>query len=306
MRCFNTVFLFLLCAYGCSTPSVQMANEQIAKIQYKPTSLSDEVQNYWVSDLQTNIDSDHVMIILQGGPREYLYFVKDGRTLSRYLPGYKDMHAVYLHQSQTYNTTVFHAGLEFSIEDAQVEARVTTEMLSKAIDYFKEHGKKVTVVGHSYGAFIINDYLSLYTSNADLYLVSAGRLDVNQELVDDNLNGYTSGFDVDGLTYIPFSNKDFSEYDDYERGAYHVRGLLKGAYGIPRYSKKLAGADLGNVYYITGKADAQVGVMTTAEIDLLESRGAKVLLVEGGHSDVYKRMIDAVVDGEIIYNESNN
>jgi len=157
------------------------------------------------------------------------------------------------------------------------------------------------VIGHSYGAFIINDYLSSFDSVADTYIVSAGRLDVNKELVADNLKGLTSEFDTDGLTYIPFTTKDFSEYDDYERGAYHVRGLLKAAYGIPRYSEKLSDVDLSNVYYITGDADTQVGLMTESEIDFLESRGAKVLLVEAGHSDVYKRMIDAVAEGSIVY-----
>lgn len=255
----------------------------------------------WVRDEETNPKSSQVLIVLQGGPKEYLYFVKDGRTLSRYLPGYKDRNVVYLHQAQTLNPSIFGIGKNFTIEHARVESEATTEMLNIAIGHFKDAGKSVTVVGHSYGAFTVIDYLTNYDSKADNYIISAGRIAVPKDMVADNMRGYSSQFAEDGTTYIPVSEVDLSDRSSYEQGAYHVRALLKAAYGEPAYGEGLSNRDLRNVFFITGKSDQQVGTLTPTESALLEGQGAKVIHVEGGHYEVYKRMIDKVMEGKISF-----
>ena len=257
------------------------------------------VSDLWVNDKATNLESSQVLIVLQGGPREYLYFVKDGRTLTRYLPGYKDRHVVYLHQAQTLNPDLFSVGKDFSIERARAEKTTTTEILNIAMEHFKEAGKTVTVVGHSYGAFTAIDYLTNYDSKADNYIITAGRIAVPKEMVSDNKRGYSSQFALDGTTYIPVSEVDLSGRNSYEQGAYHVKALLKAAYGEPSYADGLRTRDLDNVFFVTGESDQQVGTLTSSETEFLESRGAKVIHVEGGHYDVYKRMIDNVMAGNI-------
>lgn len=257
------------------------------------------VSELWVSDKATNLESSQVLIVLQGGPRDYLYFVEDGRTLSRYLPGYKDRHVVYLHQAQTLDPDLFAIGKDFSIERARAEKAATTEMLNIAIKHFKDAGKSVTVMGHSYGGFIAIDYLANYNSEADNYIITAGRIAVPEQMVADNARGYSSQFQTDGTTYIPVAEVDLSDRSPYEQGAYYVRALLKAAYGEPSYAEGLSARNLNNVFFITGKSDQQVGVLTPSETALLESRGAKVSYVEGGHYDVYKRMIDKVEAGLI-------
>lgn len=285
---------------GCTYNEMSAADSSSS---YRRTEMPNTQDVLFVFDPATNAESNHVMIILQGGPRNYLSFEKDGRTLSRYLPDYQESHVVYLHQAQTYNDTLYTAGFDFSIEDAKRETDNTTAMLDGAIRHFKALNKEVTVIGHSYGAFVIHDYLASYTSSADTYIVSAGRLDVDIAMVEDNLKGLSSGYADDGNTYVPFIEKDFSEYSKFERGAYHVKALLKAAYGQPRYSRHLAAIDMGNVYYVSGKSDQQVGALTEAEVLFLRERGATVILVEGGHYDVYKRMIDNVMERKIIYNK---
>ncbi len=270
-------------------------NSEPSKI---PSSVS-QISDLWVSDPASNLASSKVLILLQGGPKEFLYFQRDGRTMSRYLPGYNDRHVIYLHQAQTLNPDLFKIGEDFTIEQARVEMMTTTNILHQAIQYFKGSGKSVTVIGHSYGAFIINHYLATYEPKADGYILSAGRVTVPLAMVADNRNGMSSSFEKDGVTYIPATERKFPDDQAYERGAYFVRAMLKAAYGEPRYNEGLADRDLSTAFYVTGKSDQHVGVLTPAETSFLESRGAKVLTVEGGHYDVYKRMIDAVQVGEI-------
>lgn len=290
----TSIFLASMLVSGCAINNIVDQNQTSGIIKNL-----NSVSELWVSDTMTNLESSQVLIVLQGGPREYLYFEKDGRTLSRYLPGYQDRHVVYLHQAQTLNPDLFAMGKNLTIERARVETAATTEMLNIAIEHFKKSGKTVTVVGHSYGAFTLIDYLAKHESQADNYIVSAGRISVPSEMVADNMRGYSSQFMQDGATYIPVSKVDLSDRNSYEQGAYYVRALLKAAYGEPSYTDALSNRELNNVFFVTGNSDRQVGTLTASETAFLESRGAKVIYVEGGHYDAYKRMIDNVVDGKI-------
>lgn len=228
-----------------------------------------------------------------------MYFERDGRTLARYLPDYSKKHVIYLHQSQTLNPEVFLEGEAFTMEDARVQKHLTTEALHLAINHFKKEGRRVTVIGHSYGAFIINDYLSNYSSAADQYILSAGRIKVPAAMTEDNIEGMSSNFLDDGLTYNDIVSVDLSGRTEIDRSAYIVRARLKGAYGEIDYEAGLAKKDLSNVTYVSGRSDQQVGQLTRLEIEFLKAQGAQVLIVDGGHSDVYKRMIDRVTDGTI-------
>jgi len=293
-KCISIIVWVFMLVSACAADNTVVPSHASKVLERVNTALE-----LWVHDEATNPESSQVLIVLQGGPREYLYFVKDGRTLSRYLPGYKDRHVVYLHQAQTLNPDIFSIGKDFTIEHARAEKAATTEMLSIAIEHFKDAGKSVTVVGHSYGAFPVIDYLTNHDSKADNYIISAGRIAVPKDMVADNMRGYSSQFAEDGTTYIPVSEVDLSDRNSYEQGAYYVRALLKAAYGEPSYGEELGNRDLRSVFFVTGKSDQQVGTLTSSESDLLERQGAKVIYVEGGHYDVYKRMIDNVMAGKI-------
>lgn len=292
----GTLLAISLClAPACSSALVEPESGEVPA--------SDEagrVTDLWVSDPATDLDSSKVLIVLQGGPRNYLYFERDGRTLARYLPGYGDYHVVYLHQSQTLNPDMFALGDRFSLEDARAARTATTDMLKRAILHFKSQGKTVVVVGHSYGAFIIVDYLSNRDAGADQYIVSAGRISVPRDMVEDHKRGWSSEFEADGITYIPASMPAFTPEETMERGAYRVRALLKAAYGEPQYAENLRSRNLEKVSFISGRSDQSVGTLTQEEKSVLEMQGAHVFCVEGGHSDVYKRMIDLVDAGDIV------
>ncbi len=159
---------------------------------------------------------------------------------------------------------------EFSLEMAEKEVDNISEMLYRALAYFKEKGETTIVIGTSYGDYIIPNYLSTRPSLADKYIIIAGRIDDNEQMLEQHLKGFNGEFEEDGITYVPEDeNTDLSEYQESEIKEYRVKQLLKGAIGKPRYSQALADKDLSNVIYFYATNDQNVGRFTESEITFL-------------------------------------
>jgi len=268
------------------------------QLGYQKTIIPKDTTQLWVED--GNIKSDTVLIICQGGPSKNLTFLEKGRTSYRYIPNYSNYHIAYLHQAQTLNKEMFDYKDEFTIEMAEKEVNNTSEMLYRALDYFKTKGKTTIVIGTSYGAYIIPNYLSTRQSLADKYIIIAGRIDDNKQMLRQHLKGFNGGFDEDGITYVPQDeNIGLSEYTESEIKEYRVRQLLKGVIGKPRYSQELANKDLSNVIYFYAKNDQNVGRLTESEIKFLESKKVKVFETNSGHSETLYRFIDRLMDGSL-------
>jgi len=92
----------------------------------------------WISDGAT--ERDTVAIFCQGGPNDYLKFEKESRTSWRYLPNYDNYLRIHLHQANTYWAEMFLFDGDFTMEMARAEVDNTSEMLSRAIDYYKSKG----------------------------------------------------------------------------------------------------------------------------------------------------------------------
>lgn len=281
-----------------SNRKTSIVEERKTDSPYSETILPQDTTRLWITD--GNIESNTTVIICQGGPSKQLTFQEKGRTSYRYIPNYSNYNIVYLHQAQTYNPDIFNFKQIFSIEMAEKEVDNTSEILYRAIKYFKNKNKIVIVIGTSYGAYIIPNYISTRPSLADKYYVLAGRIDGNSEMVKQHLNGFNGEFEEDGVSYIPEDeNVDLSEYSKKELKEYRVRQLLKGAIGEPKYSKELANKDLSNVIYFYATNDQNVGCLSDAEIEFLVSKEVKVFKTNDGHSEVLYRFIDKLSDGSL-------
>lgn len=276
----------------------ESGNSGATQLSYPKTIIPKDTTNLWVED--GNIEKDTVLIICQGGPAKNLTFVENGRTSYRYIPNYSNYHIVYLHQAQTLNKKMFDYNGEFTFEMAEQEVNNTSEMLYRALDYFKAKGKTTIVIGTSYGAYIIPNYLSTRPSLADKYIIIAGRIDDNEQMLAQHLKGFNGEFEEDGITYVPEDeNTDFSKYQESEIKEYRVKQLLKGAIGKPRYSEELANKDLSNVIYFYATNDQNVGRLSESEIKFLESKKVKVFETNTGHSETLYRFIDKLMDGSL-------
>ena len=235
-----------------------------------------------------NPGADTVWIFEQGGPLHFLEH--EPLHQFRHYPGHSDVQFVQVHQTLTINHDLAGRFRELSFAELQAEVDVSVEILRRTIEHFKAQGRRVVVIGHSYGAFLVTRYLWREGPGAaDQYLVMAGRLDMPLVVVQGVLDGMLYYFpDAVNPAPAPFL------VPGTERAALELR--IMGATGHDRYTQRLAGADLSRVLYVYGREDVIVGRLTDAEERFLTARGARVMAVEAGHASMFE---DSEIAGRI-------
>ena len=237
------------------------------------TQLSKDVTDLFIS--KGNVESDTIWIYEQGGP--------DGDLSDDELenfPNHSNYLNVYVHQVLTYNNELFDKDL--TVEQGEMETALNTEILHRVIQHFKGEDKTVIVFGHSYGSFVVAQYLSKKGSDlADKYVMMGGRLDAEKAL------------------YEGWINKKFYYYPDYVTPTLHPEiqpennkdrtELLLGGIAIkPRFTKELSNVNLKKVIYAYAKDDKNVGRLTSDEIKFLESKNVSIVEIEsGGHGAMF-------------------
>lgn len=298
MECLSLfVFLVLTSLQGQQNNLKPIVNEMDSH-QYIPTIFPGDTSQLWIGD--GDINKDTVLIVGEGGPKRHLDFEANGRVYWGYLPGHDQYYIAVVHQASTYNPTIFGA-IDFTLEDAFKEVDNTSEMLYRAIKYFKDRNKYVVVLGHSYSAFVIPHYLSTRPSLADKYLITGGRLDANTDQTAYQLRGFNTGFEEDGQTLIhPDENAKPSPYRRARSGIIRKnKELLKYAIGQIRYTESLKDVNLSNLIFYYGLKDQNVGALSTAEKSFLETKNATVVGVDADHYKIWQHVIDAFTDGII-------
>ncbi len=247
---------------------------------YQATAIPDDITELFV--LSGNDQSNTVWILEQGGPAHML---EDLANLSEIFRNYSDFDAVQLalvHQTLTLNHDLAPRHEEFSLAELQAEVDVSVEILHRTIEHFRDQGKRVIVIGHSYGAFLTARYLwQKGPDAADRFLIMAGRLDMPEEVVNGFLTG-TLYYFPDGVTPtalppfpVPSTDQNLMEW------------RIAGATGHDRYTKRLAETNLQKVIYVYGTQDVQVGRLTDDEVGFLKSRGARVIDIQGDHDSMF-------------------
>ena len=243
-----------------------------------------------------NPDSDTVWIFEQGGP---FHMLEDGAyDLFSHYPEHRGIQFVQVHQTLTLNHDLAERDAEWSLEELQAEVDVSVDILHRTIEQFRDQGKRVVVIGHSYGAFLVTRYLALKGPEAaDQYLLMAGRLDMPKVVVDGFLEGTVYWF-PNAVKPEEFPGQDLLPPKT-DRELMEMR--IAAATGHDRYTRRLAGTDLEQVIYVYGTNDMAVGRLTDAEVAFLDAKGSTVIPVQdGGHTsmfmdpDVAKRISDAL------------
>ena len=257
---------------------------------YRATELPEDVTELF--EVQGgDPDSGTVWIYEQGGPLHEL--VGEYESFSAY-PGHRKIHFVQPHQTLTLNADLAARAEEYTLAELQAEVDVSVDILHRTIQHFRSQGKRVVVIGHSYGAFLITRYLwQKPPESADRYLIMAGRLDMPEEVVNGFLNGRAWWF-PDSVTPV-----DSGQAAPTDRELMEMR--IAAATGHDRYTERLAERDLGRVIYVYGTEDESVGRLTADEVSFLRSRGARVIVAEGGDHgsmfydvDVVQEITDAL------------
>lgn len=287
--------IILVACTSCKT--AQPTNRMNPDFSYPETILPKDTSKLWIAEGDST--KQIVTIFLQGGPKDELNYEKSKKSPWRYLPNYQDYYSIHLHQANTYNPKMFTYDCNFTMKMARAEVNKTSEMLYRAIKHFKNQGKTVWVMGHSYGAFIIPHYLATKPSLADKYVIISGRIDDPKDVVKAHKKGF-NGIYKDGIQFISDEDtEDFSEDTIWGIKYYTAKQRLKAAIGEISYSKALKEVDLSNTIYIYNPKDERVGGLTEKEVNFLKDKGAKVFTSEWEHGYTIRELVDLVKAGSI-------
>ena len=294
MNAFRFLAILILCLIGFSfIDSTSEESTPVDPSAYSQTVLPKDTTQLWIAS--GNIIQDTVLIVGEGGPKFCLDFASTGRVYWEYLPNNQNYFYAVIHQSSTYNKSIFGAS-DFTLVDAEFEVDKSAEILYRTIKYFKDRGKYVIVFGHSYSAWVIPKYMATRPSLADKYVITGGRLNADRTQTAYQLKGINTGFEEDGKTLV---EPDLNRKPNPNRTEryWQIRKnkeLLKYAIGKPLYTEELTNKDLSNVVFYYAKFDENVGALSEAEISFLKLKKAIVVGVETDHYNIWKRVIDAI------------
>lgn len=297
MKNANLLILLILVGFCSCKNESQSVTSKKNEFSYPETIIPDDITKLWVEE--GDREKDTVLIVCQGGPKNTLDFIKNGRSSWRYLENYKNYYKVHLHKASTFNTEMFNPIDEFTIEMARKEIDNSSEFLLRTISHFKEKGKIVYVVGHSYGAYIIQHYLATRKSLADKYVISSGRIDDPKDAIESHTNGFNGEY-VDGVNFVSEENRDFSGYSKEELKWYKTKQLLKAAAGEISYSKTLRNVDLEGTIYVYTSKDKRVGGLSEKEISFLKTKGVQVYETRHEeHGNTIYGVVDGIKEGKL-------
>ncbi|MEM9078839.1 MAG: hypothetical protein AAGC43_17495 [Bacteroidota bacterium] len=253
---------------------VKKVEEQSEPIQINYENIPEDLKELGYSF--GNPESDTVIIHTQIGPLMNL-LTEDFESIFTNIGGVdvEKYFVVNIHQAQTLNPEKY-LKEEISFEEAKALDKKTTQILHTLVTYFKGQNKTVYIAGLSFGAFAGIDFLAEHGNIADGYMFMVGRLDMTEDVWKSFSQGIEATFEEDATTVIVNSKAE-------EPRALNTNKIAAG-FGYNRYTQLLKDIDLSNLIYYYGKKDQSVGKLTDAEIQFLESKGAKVVGFDGGHN----------------------
>lgn len=249
-----------------------------------PVSLPN-VEDYTV--VRTNPNADTVLLALHGGPTPGL--LENTFSYLRSIPTFSVVDV----KKQEMLRPVWNDST-LTIAEAIAINDTTAALIEKAIQYYKNDNKVVVLVGQSWGAFILGEYMDDYgVDQVHKIIPMEGRISIQQEYVDYLYDGYIPKFDSDGSTIILSTPQN----------AYpHGIITLVTALFENRWIDSLANLDLSNLMYSYAEFDLNSGALTDAEIDFLNQSGAQINFIpEAGHgasfqSQYQKIFVDFIRD----------
>ena len=224
---------------------------------------------------------DTVIVYSEGGP--------ETKTLAQdledeHITQFKNYYKVYPRQAQHINQSINQN--EITFEQAIEEDAISTDIFQRVVKHFKDEGKYVVAMSHSFGSFILPNVIDKYPNmGIDKVIVMAGRLDMPEVVWQGFRDGNLYGF-PDGITPVADGGRS-------PKGAELSGPRLQAGLGQNRYTQLLADNDLSNWFYVWGTKDKAVGSLSKEEQDFLVSKKANGVFIEGGHSSMFQ---DAVFD----------
>ncbi|UXH79235.1 alpha/beta fold hydrolase [Roseateles amylovorans] len=309
--------LLQACGGGGGGGSVRLAPELIEIVnpsdvppyQGPVTELPPDVTRLYA--LSGNASSSTVVLFLQGGPVDFLV-PEEG--LDDLHPVLTEHTLVRVHQANTLNPSIV-ANPDLSYARAIRENEVSVEILNRVIRHFAAQGRRVQVVSHSFGSFLVLRAWARHPALAtlvDRFLVLNGRLDMPDVVWQGMRRGEQWGFPDGGEPALAANQptRETREGDDNrapgdppQTQTFSLSQLkLEADIGRLPLTRELAGRSLNRLIMVESTADRAVGRLSEDERRFLAAQGATRYCIAGGTHDSafeapYAQELAALLDG---------
>ena len=235
------------------------------------------MQNFYYVDQNTK----QTIIFVQGGPSPHVYLdstkYSDSNveplwapymTLIQNLPHqFSDFNIAQVFQQQNidlnYDT--------LSLAEAEKFINKSLELLDETIHHFKKLNHKIVLMGHSYGGFLIQEYLSTYGNNVDKIIIGNCRITSPPIFVEEMRTNNKAPF-------VDMQDKLIG-YKHTTPEMLKLQPCLEFIMNND-YSDKLKNLDLSNMLYLTSFPDKWIGKLNDYEIKWAKTQGAKVIITQ--------------------------
>lgn len=255
---------------------------------YVETLVPENIEELY--DAFGNSASDTVWVFLQNGPKtEKKFPLETEETNPIKFDFFLDDYRVYPNEIQHLNEGI-KTFTNFSFENARNEVELTVAIVDDIVQHFKSQNKRVYLIGHAYGGFLIQKYLASYDSIADGNALLNTRLNMD-EIVWKNYNlGKTSYFDSIGKNPKVLNEKRAKLEGEKsvisERERINLYTLTSALISWP-YLVLLEKADLTKTLVVHAQNDTVFGAFTSEELDYLKRRNIPHFSIKGNQDAVF-------------------
>lgn len=247
--------------------------------EYIPTKIPTDTMQLF--EYRGDLEKQDAFIFVQGGPMPF-HWIKDGNPLVQ-MPNHENILRIYPFQSQIMNHTILTAKSGMTDKQSDFEHHQSVEMLDRTIKYFKNKGKNVYLLVHSYGGMITLEYLNTKENMADKIVLMGMNFDMDLR----NYREREPGTTVRWANNEPIDKKFFMNLPDkYKQQSLQVYDNVERlctVHGKRRYTELLKNKDLSNIIFVSANNDESIGPISEHEKVFLKEKNIKFIETYGDH-----------------------
>lgn len=245
-----------------------------------------------------DMNNKNAFVYVQGGPM-LRHIIHDNDALNL-LPNSEQLLKIYPMQAAMLNPEMVVSIPKLTPEQSDFENIQSAEILHRVISYLKTQGKTVYLIGHSYGASIVMEYLNKHPSQADKIALMGKDFDEDMRSYEGLKSGmYIRWKDGEEPVLKPFF-RDMSESFIKEYKLNYVADnltMMVKTHSAKRFTELLKDKDLSHVFFVHARFDEANGRVHEKELQFLRSKGVTTVETYGDHhSMLTKQFMKGVYD----------
>lgn len=249
---------------------------------YSETQIPNDTTKIFVAD--GNWENETTFVYVQGEPDVDLQINK--KDALHLMPNSDKLLKIYPVQSQILNPDLLIANPIFTSEQSTKENAISAEILNRTISYLKDGGKKVFLIGHSYGSSICLEYLNSKKNSTDKTVIMGLDLDEDisswNQLKSGEYIRWENGEKPVSKTVFSWVPKDYPIKNSFDRVVGNLTALVKSNMQ-KNYTKLLKQNDFDKLISVYAKDDEANGRKSKKEIEFLKSKNVTVFEIDGNH-----------------------